>query len=183
MRDMTGDISDVDDRNREFLVLLGKYELQVAACVHALVPDWQDAEDILQETRLSLWQEFDKFQPGSDFLAWARTIARYAVRTHRKQLQRKPLVLSDEVGDLIMARIAKTPEQPDRRLAILAGCVRKLGVDALELLRRCYVERQKIKDIAAELGRSLTGTYSALSRIRRELLDCMRDGLRREDEP
>ena len=181
MNDRMHETSDTERRNSEFLALLGKHELQVATFVHALVPSWHDAEDIIQEMRLQLWREFGKFHSGSDFLAWACTIARYVVHTHVKKSRRKPLLFSSDVGDIIVARMVKTPEQTDRRLEMLADCVRKLGTDALDLLRRCYIDREKIKDIAAELGRSLTGTYSALSRIRHELLDCMRERLHREE--
>jgi RNA polymerase sigma-70 factor, ECF subfamily len=177
-----GDTLHVGRRNREFLALLGQHELKLAACIHALVPSWQDAEDILQETRIQLWQEFETFRPGSDFLAWARTVARYLVRTHVRRSQRKPLVLSSEVQDLILSRLAVAPAQPDRRLEMLSECVKRLSEDALALLRRCYVDKQKIKDIAVEAGRSLTGTYSALSRIRRELFDCVQEHLRAEDD-
>ncbi len=183
MENRAGDTPDTEQRNREFLVLLSRHELKLAACVHALVPSWQDAEDVLQETKLQLWQEFGTFRPGSDFLAWARTVARYVVRTHFRQSQRKPLFLSSEIGDLVMAKIAGTPEHPSRRLEILADCVKRLSEEALDLLRRCYIDKQKIKDIAAELGRSLTGTYSALSRIRRDLFDCVQERLRREEDP
>ncbi len=182
MNEQSHSSMEVDQCNQEFLALLGKHELQLASCVHALVPSWHDAEDILQETKLQLWREFHKYQSGSDFAAWSRTVARYVVRTHFKQLQRKPLILSSDIADAVLQKIAKTPEQSDRRLRMLADCVKKLGDDALDLLRRCYVEGRKIKDIAAELGRSLTGTYSALSRTRHDLLECMRDSLRREDD-
>ena len=182
MNEQSHSSMEVDQCNQEFLTLLGKHELQLASCVHALVPSWHDAEDILQETKLQLWREFNKYQSGSDFAAWSRTVARYVVRTHFKQLQRKPLILSSDIADAVLQKIAKTPEQSDRRLRMLADCVKKLGDDALDLLRRCYVEGRKIKDIAAELGRSLTGTYSALSRTRHDLLECMRDSLHREDD-
>lgn len=170
-------------RDQRFLFLLGRHELQLAACVHALVPGWHDAEDILQETKLQLWREFDTFEPGSDFIAWARTVARYVAMTHFKRCERSPRLLDVDVAEAIMAKVVKPVAESDRRLEILAGCVRKLGGDALDLLRRCYVDQQKIKDIAAGLNRSLTGTYSAISRIRRELLECVREGLRREDGP
>jgi RNA polymerase sigma-70 factor, ECF subfamily len=183
MENSTGKNSDAERRDSEFLALLGKHEIQLTACVHALVPSWHDAEDIIQETRLRLWREYGKFRSGSDFSAWACTIARYVVHTHVKQSRRKPLLLSSNLGDTIIVELIGMPEQADRRLRILAECVRKLGSEALELLRRCYIEREKIKDIAAELGRSLAGTYQALSRARRELFNCMQDRLHREESP
>lgn len=177
-----GDNTDAR-RDQQFLSLLGKHELQLAACIHALVPGWHDAEDIIQETKLQLWREFDKFEPGSDFIAWARTVARYVAMSHFKRRERRPRLLDADVAEAIVAKVVKPAAESDHRLEILAGCVRKLGGDALDLLRRCYVDGQKIKDIAATLNRSLTGTYSAISRIRRELLECVREGLRREDGP
>jgi RNA polymerase sigma-70 factor, ECF subfamily len=103
------------------------------------------------------------------------------VRTHVKQIERKPLLLSGDLADTLAAEIIATPEQSNQRLAILAECAKKLGGDALDLLRRCYVKNEKIKDVAAELGRSLAGTYQALSRIRRELFNCVQERIRRED--
>ena len=80
-------------------------------------------------------------------------------------------------------RSLRCPNRPTGVWECSSSASRKLGSDALDLLRRCYIEKQKIKDIAAELGRSLTGTYQALSRIRRELFDCMQDRLHREESP
>src|SRR5664280_3328258 len=94
MNNRTNETLDTERRNSEFLALLGKHELQVATFVHAMVPSWHDAEDILQETHLQLWREFWKFHSGSDFVAWACTIARYVVHTHVKKSRRKPLLLS-----------------------------------------------------------------------------------------
>lgn len=179
---MADEIPDIQNRGCEFLALMGKHEFQIAACVHALVPSWHDAEDIIQEVRLQLWREFENFQAGTDFLAWARTIARYAVRKHITLSRRKPLAFSGDVEDALMSKIAGMPkQQADRRLDMLAKCVRRLGNDALNLLRRRYVDNCKIKDVAAELGRSQAGTYQAISRARRELLECVREHLRRED--
>jgi RNA polymerase sigma-70 factor, ECF subfamily len=180
---MADDTQNTENRTFEFLALLGKHELQLSACVHALVPSWHDAEDLIQETRLRLWRDFHKFQSGTDFSAWACTIARYMVRAHVKQGERKPLRLSADLEDTIIAEVIGTPEQADRRLGILAECARKLGGESLCLLQRCYVENKKIKDVAIELGRSLAGTYQAISRIRRELFDCMQDRLHREERP
>lgn len=173
--------ANTECRDSEFLALLGQHELRLSACIHALVPSWHDAEDIIQETRLRLWRDFGKFQPGSDFSAWACTVARYVVRAYARDSGRKPMLLSPDLENTIVAEIFGASSQNDRRLGILAECARKLGAEALDLLRRCYVDNRKTTEIAAELGRSLTGTYMALSRIRRELFNCMQERLHREE--
>ena len=62
---------DRDDRTEEFLRLLNQHERAVNAYILTLNPHWADAEDIAQETRLRLWKQFDKYQPGTDFCAGA----------------------------------------------------------------------------------------------------------------
>ena len=77
--------------------LLAEHERQLAGYVHTLVPLWQDAEDVLQNTKLRLWEQFDSFQLGTDFAAWAITIAGYMVRTHRKTLSAPASLLQRRV--------------------------------------------------------------------------------------
>jgi len=166
----------------EFLDLLSSHERPLAACVHALVPNWQDAEEVLQETRVTLWQQFADFRPGSDFLAWARTVARYVARTHSRQSGRNRRLLSDDVAESLIQEMERPPAIDDRRHAALADCTKQLEKDARQMLRRFYGDGEKIKRIAVELGRSLQGTYMALSRIRRALLACIEQRLRQEEQ-
>ncbi len=170
------------ERDQRFLKLLAQHELRLASFVHALVPHWRDAEEILQETRVQLWEEFERFDEGSDFAAWACTLAKYQILTYRKRQSRQP-AFSEAMLDRLASKATHPPQpEDDRRLAALAQCVRKLGQSARTLLERCYVDGIKIKDVAEELGRSVPGTYSTLSRIRKSLLECVRDRLQLEGD-
>jgi RNA polymerase sigma-70 factor (ECF subfamily) len=42
-----------------------------------LVASHNNADDIMQETTLAMFEKFNSFEKGSDFLAWAKTIAKY----------------------------------------------------------------------------------------------------------
>ncbi len=170
-----------DNSDSEFLALISKHESALAACVHALVPNWQDAEEVLQEPRVTLWRQFADFQPNSDFPAWSRTIARNIART---QLRRNGLarrVLREDVAEALIQEMTQPPLQEDHRQTALAECMQKLGDEARDMLRRFYADGIKIKTIAADLGRSLNGTYMAISRIRRALTECIEMQLRREN--
>ena len=158
----------------EYLRLLGRHKLQLSACIHAIVPSWHDAEDIFQETKIRLWEQFDRFQPGSDFLAWATTIARYLAKAHFKRNQRRPCLLSEDVASAVLKRLVNCRADNNERLEALCVCVGTLDGRALNLLRRRYFDLQSVHDIAAALRRTLPATYSAVSRIRRSLFDCVR---------
>lgn len=44
-----------------------------------------DADDLLQETMLRCWQARDRFKPGSNFIAWSRTIMRNSFLSARRR--------------------------------------------------------------------------------------------------
>ena len=161
------------DRNTEFVRLLKQHERRLATYVFALVPQWNDAEDLVQETWVRLWEQFDKYRPGEDFGAWACTIARYLVLAYRKRTQREKAHFSALAIEAIESQAAAGLDAAEQRGHILADCVRKLTESARDLLKRCYGRRMKIKDIAQQLGRSENSVYLALSRIRRDLRECV----------
>ena len=74
-----------DARTREFVQLLTQNERRLYAYILSLVPRWADADDILQETNLRLWEEFDKYLRNTDFASWAMRVAFFQVLTFRKR--------------------------------------------------------------------------------------------------
>jgi RNA polymerase sigma-70 factor (ECF subfamily) len=160
-------------RDADFLALLSQHELELAACVHSIVPNWQDAEEVLQATRTMLWRQFDQFQAGSDFLAWSRSIARNLARAYARERARRRQVFGEELTELLLNELAERPKDDDRRWRAYVHCSAMLRSESRELLHRCYVQRQKIAEIAADLKRSVAGTYKALSRLRRDLSRCV----------
>ena len=102
---MIPDDQERDLRYREFVCLLAEHERRLTAYVHTLIPLWQDAEDVLQNTKLRLWEQFDSFQPNSDFAAWAIVVATYMVRTHRTLYQRERVCFSDKLLEKISRNI------------------------------------------------------------------------------
>lgn len=170
-------------RHREFVRLLAAHERQLAEYVHALIPLWQDAEDVLQNAKLRLWEQFDSFQAGTDFAAWAFTIARYAVQTHRRDSQRQRVCFSDDLLEKISRHLPTISAlAPDARLLALIECVRALNKANRKLLTLVCTGRRKIKDIARDLGQTSSATYVALFRIRHSLHECVEKRLQKEKD-
>jgi RNA polymerase sigma-70 factor, ECF subfamily len=65
------------DMNRydEFVELLQRSTGQILAYLNAILLNFNDAEDVFQESCVVLWQKFDEFESGTNFLAWALRIA------------------------------------------------------------------------------------------------------------
>ena len=66
----------------EFIRLFLQNERRIYAFIVSLLPDLTDAEDVLQETSVVLWEKFDQFQPGTNFVSWACKIAHFKVLKH-----------------------------------------------------------------------------------------------------
>jgi RNA polymerase sigma-70 factor, ECF subfamily len=169
--------------NHEFVRLLASHERQLSGYVHTLVPLWQDAEDILQDTKVRLWEQFDSFRREGDFGAWAIAIANWMVRTHRKKCQRQRVCFSDRLLEKMSQHLPaiSSPIQDERALALME-CVMALNDANRHLLRLSCTGQRKIKDIASELGQTASATYTGLFRIRRSLFECVQRRLHEEKD-
>lgn len=153
------------------------HERLVYGYILSLVPNWADADEILQETNIRLWEEFDKFVLGTNFAAWAIRVAHFQVLTWRKKASRSRLVFDQSVVDAIAAEPSWTDEAFEARQQALGECVSNLPDHSRDLLRSCYVRGTKIKDVALRLNRSPASVYKALERIRGILQSCIQHKL------
>jgi RNA polymerase sigma-70 factor (ECF subfamily) len=156
-----------------------KHERLVYGYILSLVPHWADADEILQETNIRLWDEFEKFEPGSNFAAWAVRVAHFQVLTWRKRVSRSRLVFDQRVVDAIAAEPHWTDELFESRQEALAECIAELPDNSRELLRQCYVRGGKAKDVAIEMKRTPAAVYKALERLRLALHACIERKLAR----
>ncbi len=156
-----------------FVRLLGQNQRRVFLYVMTLVPNWNDAEEIIQETNLVLWREFHHFRQGTNFAAWACRIALNQTMAWRKRKLRDRLQFSAAFLEAIAEESANEAERLEERARLLARCIEKLPDRHRILLHFRYGEGKAIEAIGQELGRSVDAVYRALSRIRQTLQDCV----------
>jgi RNA polymerase sigma-70 factor (ECF subfamily) len=170
-------------RQEEFMRLYTQHEPMVHGLVISLLPSWDDAAEVMQETSLTLWRKFAEFEPGTNFLRWASRVAEFEVRRFRTRKHRSRLQFSDEaLNQIAEVRLEATEVIADRRRA-LNGCLSKLPADDRTLLLARYAERRSGRDIAADQGRPADTIYKSLKRIREKLQECIRRTLAREEHP
>lgn len=161
------------DRLDEFVRLLAEHDRGILLFILSLVPNWADADEIRQETNVKLWREFGKFQLGSDFGKWARTIARYEVLTFKTREHRSLARMSQSSIDLVAAEVEDSIGKSKARQAAMAECVKELSTFRRELIRLHYTLGRKVRDIAGELRCMPDAVYKALQRTRVELRQCV----------
>ena len=166
----------------EFVRLLGEHEHSVTAYILSLVPNWHDARDIAQETRLKLWHQFDEFDRSKDFGAWALTIAYWEVMRFRKQRSREKIQFSDEAVELFAQVARKASLQTEDRQSALAMCVEKLDAVRRRILGLYYSTKMTMHEIAQQEGQTYEGVRKSLFRTRLNLRECIERVLRQEDD-
>jgi RNA polymerase sigma-70 factor (ECF subfamily) len=169
------------DRAEEFVFQLARHERLLAAYVVALVPHAQDADDILQETKVVMWRNFAQFQTGTNFAAWARKIAFHRILAFRKRRQRDRLEFSDDFLASVAAEHETASEHLERRDRALNDCLAKLPAEHREVVQLRYQEALSLDAMAARLGRTVAALYRQLSRVRHALHECVTKTLSRPD--
>jgi len=169
-----------NDHHREFLRAFTTHEPAVRAFVRRLVPSRTDADDILQEVSIVLWEKFDECRTGDDFKAWACGIARFKVLSWLRDRGRERLVLDTDVVQLIAEESLQSESQLAQQRVALESCFEKIPTTERDLLTRAYQRDVKIQDVAVSSGRSAGGFYQWLHRMRKLLLECIRRELAEE---
>lgn len=158
--------------------LFVRHQPQLRAFVLSLLPDFAGVDDVMQEVFLTVTTKADDFQAGTNFMAWAVTIARHKVFHSLRRLKRP--VIS---GATLDALAAACPEAlaDDRRLKALADCMQKLAPRARELIRLRYHHEHSPGEIATRLTRTVNSVGVALSKARVALRECIEKQIAQAD--
>lgn len=168
------------ERQLEFLRAFTTHEPAIRAFVRRLVPARADADDILQEVAIVLWEKFHEFRPAEDFKAWACGIAKYKVLAWLRDRGRDRLVLRPDVVELIATDSLHREPQLQRQREALEACLEKLPEQERSLLAQAYQSGANMQEVAVVSGRSLGGFYQWLHRVRQLLLGCVQRQLAEE---
>ncbi len=169
------------DTTKIFINLLVPSQHRIQAFITMLVPNMDDAEDIYQETLTEMWNKFDSFQPGTNFVAWSLKIAKYKILNYRKRSFHKKLIFSDQIFDLIDSASESKLNSLNNRLDILQGCVKKLTKNETQLLQLRYEHELTLNKISDRIGKSSPMIHHMISLILSKLALCVRRNLQLEE--
>jgi RNA polymerase sigma-70 factor (ECF subfamily) len=129
-----------------------------------MCPNEQDAEDVLQETLLTLVQRIGEFRGDASLSSWLFTIVRSRCRIRRRA--------SDRVGEAEGTELLDSAPHPEeaassRQLrAILEGALRRLEPKYREVLLLRDVEGLSAPEVGEALGLTVSAVKSRLHRAR-----------------
>jgi RNA polymerase sigma-70 factor (ECF subfamily) len=165
---------------QRFLSLFLRSEREVFRYVAAVVPNVADAEDIVQQTALALWEKFDAYDPNQPFTPWACRFALNKTRQWIERRQRWQALLEGGLAEELAQRRDDLRPEIEVRLKYLEGCLNKLPEEQRSLVEGYYYRRDTVEKLAAASSRTVAATYKTLQRVRQALQNCIEDAAKPE---
>ena len=158
---------------QQFLSLFLRSERDIFRYVAVLVPNIKDAEDIVQQAALELWQKFGEYDPAQPFTPWACRFTLISARRWVERHQRWQALLKSGLAEELALRREQLRPGLEAKLKHLESCLGKLPEDQRSLVEGYYYKRSDIEEVAETSGRSVAATYKALQRVRQALRQCV----------
>lgn len=166
----------------QFVRLLTQNQKKILAFILYYVPVYSDAEDILQNTLVSLWRMFGDYKIGTDFLAWSVTVARFEVlRYFRSRKAAGKFHFDERLQQVIEAESTSCLDNFDDRIDMLRQCLKKLSTGEANLLKMRYEQELTFARIGHRLGLSSVAVFKQIGKIHDRLVHCIRMHVSREE--
>lgn len=152
----------------------------IRAYLLALCPDEHAADDLLHSVFMAVTRKAGEFQAGTNFLAWARAIAKIEVLLLARDRARAPRVLSPEVIEQLSTTVPPF-EAKGERFEAMRNCIETLAPRTKQSILLRYLENLAPREIAQKMQLGLNSVNVMLSRARTTLRECIERRLRRSE--
>lgn len=157
-----------------FIKLYLANERRIYGYVRALIANWSDVDDIIQECASVMWTKFNQFEKGTNFSAWALKIAYNQVLNYLKTKKKNKFYFTEQTLEILAEKSAHKTQNTDQRLPILQQCLKKLPSTELSLIQMRYEPGSSTKNVSRQTGKELHVLYRLLNKIHAKLLLCIR---------
>lgn len=146
---------------------------KLAGYISALVPDFQEAEDLLQNVAVILLRKFPEYDTQRPFIAWAIGVTKREVLMARRCHARNFLCYQTDLLERISEAYEELTPELEERSRALNECLKLVRGRGSELLKLRYEEGLKPNALAGRVGMAVVAVRVMLSRTRAGLRDCI----------
>jgi RNA polymerase sigma-70 factor (ECF subfamily) len=172
------------DNVAAFDLLVGRYKDPLTNFVYRFLGDWEECNDVVQETFIRLYRNKHSYKPVAKFSTWLYTIATNLARTQLRRRNRwRFLSLSPRGKDDPEPQfdLPDDATSPDRlaESALLDERIQK-ALDALSAKYKEVIVLRDIQDLSYEQIADITGlnlgtVKSRINRARAQLQEMLKD--------
>jgi RNA polymerase sigma-70 factor (ECF subfamily) len=158
------------------------------AFIRTMVFDPHDARDILQNVNVIIYRKREAFSLGSNFKAWAFTIARFECLTYLNDYKKTRNSATLDTGLLeSLADIIEDDDEDENDikhwLKALKSCLLLLPDNSQTLILLRYKQGLSVEDTAQQNQSSLPAMKQKLYRIRNRLRKCILEKIEQNPPP
>lgn len=165
-------------------MLWTKVQPTVSAFIGSMLPDFHQAEDVLQQVAVIVVRKFDQYDPRQQFVAWVLGIAKNEVLKSRRAFMADRHVFDEELCEQLTDGYQQSIKEFDDVRSALGHCMRGLRGRAKSIMELRYGLDLKPGAIAKKVDMQPGAVRVLLHRVRGALRDCINNRLgKRVDSP
>lgn len=165
----------------QFAALWTAAQPTIAGFIRTLIPDYQQADEVLQRVAVTLVRKFDQYDTTRPFTAWAVGVAKYEVLYFRRERATDKHLFGDDIVDQIAIRYELLAEDVDPVRDALRACLEQLQGRSKRVIDLRYRRGMKSSAIADEMTLSSGAVRMLLCRVRETLRRCIERRVGRQD--
>lgn len=161
------------EQAEQFAALWTAAQPMIAAFIRTLIPDYQQADEVLQRVAVTLVRKFDQYDVNRSFSAWAVGVAKYEVLYYRRERATDKHLFGDDIVEQIASRYEVLAEDVDPVREALRYCLDQLKGRSKRVIDLRYRRGMKSHAIAEEMTLSSGAVRMLLCRVRETLRRCI----------
>lgn len=165
---------------QSFAGLVRLFQDAVWRIAASLLRDRDATENLVQQVFVDAYFHLDQYEPGTDFGAWIRTVARNRLRKELRTASREDRRLAtyrERLAERLRAEAGDRTDEAEAYLAALRGCRHALPPRDSTILTLRYERGLSFEEIARRQGQTPEAVQRMISRIRFRLRDCIKSKL------
>lgn len=166
------------EESRELLAVSWvKAQPALTAFLVASMPQFSDAEDLLQEVAAEVARRFDDYDQSRPFLPWALWVAKIKIANFYRARERSPVKFIGDSIDALGEACDRVQATLSEEKWALETCLSGLTARSRQMLQLRYFEDLTPQEMSDKLGMTAGAVRIALLRIRSALIACVRSTL------
>lgn len=167
-----------------FAQVIEACQAYVRAFIASFIADENDVNDLAQETFVFAYEHLDKYEMGTNFMAWLKAIARNKVMSHQRRGRQKSDSRRQFLTDRMLQRaVDLSPDGTEDRIVALDRCMEQLPKEQRSFLVSVTGRGTTLDEWSAEAGLAADVVRKRISRLYAALRDCIEHRLAVGDRP
>jgi len=172
------------DNEAAFTLLVGRYKDQLTNFVFRFIGDWDECNDVVQETFVRVYRRRHAYKPVAKFSTWIYTIATNLAKTSLRRRKLRGLFSFNPVNREEQERETEIPDESARTDLRVESAMKQERIQkALDALKGKYkevivlreIQELSYEEIAAVTGLNIGTVKSRINRARTQLQEMLRD--------